>query len=83
MMIETDMADWDRLPNGEIEIEHVAGWAVGASPRNVLLRLEILMATGQIGYAQLKIPADQAADLAKALAERATRALASEPPPRR
>jgi hypothetical protein len=74
-MNETDMSDWDRLPNGEIETSPVAGWEVGAFPMNVMLRLEILMEDGRIGTAQLHMPADQAIGLAEALRVKGQRAL--------
>ena len=79
-MIETDMDHWDRLPNGEIETSPMAGWEVGAAPGVVLIRLEILTETGQIGSAQLQMPAAQASALGKALQLKAKRALSGRSP---
>ena len=75
-MIESDMSAWDRNEKGEIEIEPVLEWAVGAMPNNVLLRLEILTETGQIAWAQLRLPADQAAELGESIRWMAKRAQA-------
>jgi hypothetical protein len=77
-MTESDMGDWDRLSTGEIETAPVVGWAVAAMPLNVMLRLEILMETGQIGSAQVHIPANQVPELAEALLGKAERAMSSD-----
>jgi len=74
-MIESDMAGWDRRPNGDIETEPVVSWAVGAMPLNVMVRLEILTESGQIAWAQIHISADQAIELGEALRLKGERAL--------
>ncbi len=76
-MIEADMAAWDRNPKGEIQTEPVVAWAVAAMPLNVAVRLEILQEDGRIAWAQLHLPATEAADLAKALRLKAKRALSA------
>lgn len=77
-MIEQDMDEWDRLPDGDIETAPVVGWAVAAFPLNVALRLEILTEPGQIGTAQVHIPAHRIPELVEALVRKAESALASE-----
>ena len=72
-MIESNTDDWDRLPNGDIEICPVATWETAAAPNTVLLRLQVLQ-DGQIGSAQLALPAMEAAELARSLAWMAERA---------
>lgn len=72
--IETDTSDWDHWPNGEIETLPLAAWATAAEPGVVLLRLEILIETGQIGTAQVRLPAQEATALAESLAWMAGRA---------
>lgn len=77
-MIEDSVQNWNRSPNGEIEIEQVVAWAVAAAPGEALLRLEILDELGREAWTQLSIPADQAAELAKCLAWMAQRALGND-----
>lgn len=77
-MYETDIGEWECLPNGNIQTDPLVGFEVAAAPRLVLLRLEILTETGQIGYAQLRIPADQANELAQALQQKAATATTSD-----
>lgn len=77
-MNETDLSEWDRLPNGNIETSPVVGWAVAAFPLNVMLRLEMLMEDGRIGSVQVHIPAPRVAELTEALLRTAKRALASD-----
>lgn len=78
-MIEEDMSDWDRHPNGDIETAPVAGWAIGTAPHLVLLRLEILQEDGRIGTAQVHFPADRIDEFAKALRLKARRARSGRP----
>jgi len=73
-VIETDLSDWERLPKGEIEISPVASWATAGTRDSVLLRLEIVTETGQIGWAQLAIPVEEAEELGRSLQWWATHA---------
>lgn len=79
-MIETDMAGWDRHPDGEIEILPLAAFAAARLGGAVALRLEILQPDGLIGTAQIAMPADRAMELGHALLILAQQASGSEAP---
>lgn len=78
-MHETNLADWDHLPNGDLEVLPLASFEAGAAAGLVLLRLEILVGPGQLGTAQISIPSDRAAELGKVLSWLALRSTTSTP----
>ena len=70
-----ERVEWETLPNGDIATRPVAGWGLGAFPMNVLLRLDVVQEDGSTEVVQVHLPASGIADFAKALVQKAERAM--------
>lgn len=82
-MADEWFGDWDRHESGDIDSEPLAAFRAAVASRRVHIRLEVRMADGRMGGAQMSMTAHEAAELGHLLLYSAEQIARQPAPPRR